>query len=76
MSLLVMRAGLGGSNAPRRNRSLRERGASAPCFPECGKASAISAGAETADSRPLLAGDPKAFAVVALGLERVVWRAV
>ena len=39
-------------------RSFRERGASAPCFPERGKASAPSA-AETADSRPPLASDPK-----------------
>ncbi len=42
-------------------RSFGERGASAPCFPERGKASARSAGAETADSRPPLAGDPKAI---------------
>ena len=47
-------------------RSFRERGASAPCFPERGKGSAISAGAETADSRPPLAGDPKAISVGAV----------
>ena len=38
-------------------RSFRQRGASVPCFPKRGKASAPSAGAETADSRPPLASE-------------------
>lgn len=42
---------------------LGEQGALAPCFPEGGKASAVSAGKETADSGPPLAGDYKIILV-------------
>jgi type I restriction enzyme R subunit len=41
--------------------TLGERGASAPCFREGGKASTVSAGEETADLRPPLASDNCVF---------------